>query len=116
MNDTVSMRKEAIDYATQAFAADNNGKDEEAIKLYIKSAEKLQQLIKIDDNKFNKETYMKKAKEYAVRAAELKNKLGPSDGGGSGCGGGSGGGSGGESGGGDESKLTKSNIEGSKKE
>jgi len=102
MNDTVSMRKEAIDYATQAFEADNNGKDEEAIKLYIKSAEKLQQLMKIDENKFNKETYMKKAKEYALRAAELKNKLGPSDGGGSG--------------GGDESKMTKSNSEGSKKE
>jgi hypothetical protein len=76
MNDIVGMRKEAIEYAQQACGFDNSGNIEDAIKYYIKAAEKLSMISKIDENKFNKETYKKKAMEYASRANELKNGAG----------------------------------------
>ena len=71
MNDITSMRKEAIENASQACSLDNAGNYEEAIKLYTKAAMKLSQISKIDDNKFNKETYKRKGIEYATRAKEL---------------------------------------------
>ena len=42
------------------------------MKFYIKAGEKLNYLIKIDESKMNQETYRNKAKEYLVRAQELK--------------------------------------------
>lgn len=72
----MGMRKEAIENASQAVAFDNDGNVEEAIKYYLKSANKLNQISKIDENKFNKDTYRKKALEYATRAKELTDKNG----------------------------------------
>ena len=39
-------------------------KYEEEQEFYLKAIEKLQLLLKYDNNPFNKEVYLKKAKEY----------------------------------------------------
>lgn len=70
--DIGTIRKEAISLATQAISFDDEKKYDEAIKHYIKAGEKLNYLIKIDESKLNQETYRNKAKEYLVRAQELK--------------------------------------------
>jgi hypothetical protein len=70
--DIGTIRKEAISLATQAIAYDDEKKYEEAIKYYVRAGEKLNYLIKIDESKMNRDTYSNKAKEYLVRAQELK--------------------------------------------
>jgi hypothetical protein len=70
--DIGTIRKEAISLATQAIQFDDEKKYDEAIKNYIKAGEKLNYLMKIDESKLNQETYRNKAKEYLVRAQELK--------------------------------------------
>lgn len=75
MNNIVSIRNEAKEIAARAIDYDNLGNNEEAFKTYIKAAEKLQSLIKIDENKYNKDLYKKKAMEYVQRAMELKKDL-----------------------------------------
>jgi tetratricopeptide (TPR) repeat protein len=75
MTDIVSIRKEAVDAATKAVEYDDQEKFEEACKLYIKAAEKLTYLSKIDENQYNKETYRKKAMEYLQRASKLKESI-----------------------------------------
>lgn len=78
MNDVVGMRKEAIENAQKACTFDNEQNFEEAIKYYIKAADKLNQLIKTDESKVNRETYHKKALEYISRAGDIKKNLGGS--------------------------------------
>ena len=75
MTDIVGIRKEAVDAATKAVEYDDQEKFEEACKLYIKAAEKLTYLSKIDENQYNKETYRKKAMEYLQRASKLKESI-----------------------------------------
>jgi tetratricopeptide (TPR) repeat protein len=75
MTDIVSIRKEAVESATKAVDLDDKEKFEEAVKYYIKAAEKLNYLSKIDENQYNKETYKKKAMEYVQRATKLKESL-----------------------------------------
>lgn len=70
--DIGTLRKDAIALATQAIQYDDENKYEDAMKYYIKAGEKLNYLIKIDESKLNQETYSKKAKEYLLRAQELK--------------------------------------------
>lgn len=72
--DIGTLRKEAIQLATQAIGYDDEQKFDEAIKFYTKAVEKLQYISKLDESPLNKETYKKKAKEYYDRAMELKNK------------------------------------------
>ncbi len=108
MNDIAGMRKEAINYAKEACTYDGDGNYEEAVKYFIKAADKLNQLIKLDENKFNKDTYHKKALEYINRANELKGNT--SNTGGSNTSGGSGGkntGSSSNTSGGDDKKADK---------
>jgi hypothetical protein len=75
MTDIVAIRKEAVDSATKAVELDDQEKFEEACKLYIKAAEKLTYLSKVDENNYNKETYRKKAMEYLQRASKLKESI-----------------------------------------
>lgn len=75
MSDIVALRKDAVEAATKAVELDNNEKFEEASKFYIKAADKLSYLSKIDENPNNKETYKKKAMEYVDRATTLKKSL-----------------------------------------
>jgi hypothetical protein len=77
--DIGTLRKEAIALATQAIQCDDEKKYEEAMKYYIKAGEKLNYLIKIDESKMNQDTYRNKAKEYLVRAQELKEANGNDD-------------------------------------
>lgn len=73
MTDFVTLRKEAIETAAKAVEADDKQNYEEAFKLYKKAAEILKLLINIDENPYSKETYKKKAVEYAERAKTLKD-------------------------------------------
>jgi len=77
--DIGALRKEAISLATQAIQCDDEKKYEDAIKFYVKAGEKLNYLIKIDESKMNQDTYRNKAKEYLVRAQELKDANGGDD-------------------------------------
>jgi len=73
--DIGTLRKDAINLATQAIKEDDDKNYEEAIKNYVKAGEKLNYLIKIDESKMNQETYRNKAKEYLKRAQELKDSI-----------------------------------------
>ncbi len=73
--DIGTLRKDAISLATQAIQFDDENKYEEAIKFYIKAGEKLNYLSKIDESKMNQDTYKNKAKEYLMRAQELKDAV-----------------------------------------
>ena len=75
MTDIVQLRKEAVENATKAVEFDDKDNFEEACKFYIKAAEKLTYLSKVDENQYNKETYRKKAMEYCERARKLKESL-----------------------------------------
>jgi hypothetical protein len=75
MTDIGQLRKDAIADAQKAVELDDNGTYEEACKFYIRAAERLGFLAKIDENQFNKETYKKKALEYCERAKYLKDIL-----------------------------------------
>ena len=75
MTDIVATRKEAVEFATKAVELDDKEQFEEACKYYIKAAEKLNYLSKIDENQYNKETYKKKAVEYVERATKLKESI-----------------------------------------
>jgi hypothetical protein len=75
MADVVAIRKEAVEAATKAVELDDKEQFEDACKLYIKAAEKLTYLSKVDENQYNKETYRKKAMEYLQRATKLKESI-----------------------------------------
>jgi hypothetical protein len=75
MTDIVQLRKDAVAEAEKAVAADSAENFEDACKYYIRAAEKLQYIAKIDENTYNKETYRKKATEYCERAKKLKEVI-----------------------------------------
>jgi vacuolar protein-sorting-associated protein 4 len=75
MTDIQTLRKEAIEFAQTAIDYDNKDNYEEACKHYIKAAEKLTFLSKVDENQYSKETYRKKAMEYCQRAQTLKESI-----------------------------------------
>lgn len=75
MNDIVSLRNEAKDNAKKAIELDEAQKFEEACKYYIKAAEKLQQMIKIDENPNNRTVYKNRAMEYCERARIIKEQI-----------------------------------------
>jgi hypothetical protein len=79
MTDIVQLRKDAIADAQKAVELDDKENYEEACKLYIRAAERLGLLSKIDENQYNKETYKKKAMEYCDRAKKLKDVVNGQD-------------------------------------
>ena len=79
MTDIIGIRKDAVEAATKAVEYDDAEKFEEACKMYIKAAEKLTYLSKVDENNYNKDTYRKKAMEYLQRATKLKESINEED-------------------------------------
>jgi len=75
MTDLVTLRKEAVDCAQRAVDFDNAENYDQAAKLYILAAEKLNLCSKIDTVVVNKETYKNKAIGYAERAKKLRDHL-----------------------------------------
>lgn len=75
MVDIVQTRKEAIEFAQKAVEADEANSLEDAAKFYLKAAERLNTLKKLDENTYNKETYAKRALQYCSRVQEIKDSL-----------------------------------------
>jgi vacuolar protein-sorting-associated protein 4 len=73
MTDITSLRNEVKEMAKKAIDFDDKNNFEEACKYYIKAAEKLQQMIRLDENPNNKSVYKNRAMEYCQRAQMLKN-------------------------------------------
>ena len=81
--DVEAIRKKVKEYATDAVKFDKLEEFEKACDLYIKAANQLQLLIKYDQNPYSKKIYVEKAKEYCIRAKEIRDKkLDKKDGGG----------------------------------
>jgi len=66
--DLNNIRNDIKDLAAKAVKFDKLEKYDEAQEYYTKAAEKLQLLIKYDESPYNKDVYLKKAKEYCERA------------------------------------------------
>ena len=74
--DLNNIRNDIKDLAAKAVKFDKLEKYDEAQEYYTKAAEKLQLLIKYDESPYNKDVYLKKAKEYCERAKVLKEAKG----------------------------------------
>jgi len=72
--DVESIRNKVKEYATDAVKCDKLEEYEKAYDLYIKAANQLQLLIKYDQNPYSKKIYVEKAKDYCIRAKEIKEK------------------------------------------
>ena len=96
--DLEEMTKKVKEYASEAVKCDKLEEYQKAYDLYVKTANQLQIVIKYDQNPYSKKVYIQKAKEYAKRAKDIKEKKL------SGKGGDKGGDKGGEKGGDDEEK------------
>lgn len=69
------VKKKVKDLATDAVKLDKLEDYEKAYDLYIKAANYLQLLIKYDPNPYNKKIYTEKAKDYCLRAKEIRDKV-----------------------------------------
>lgn len=74
MYDIQKIKSEAIQYARGAVESESNENWEDAFKNYFKAIENLKILKEHDENKYNQETYKKKAIEYFQKASEIKEK------------------------------------------
>ena len=72
--DLDNFRNDVKNLVSKAEKLNQLEKYEEAKEYYIKAIEKLKLLLKYDDNLYNRETYLKKAKEYYNRVKSSKNK------------------------------------------
>ena len=72
--DIEAVRNKVKEYATDAVKCDKLEEYEKACDLYIKAANQLQLLIKYDQNPYSKKIYVEKAKDYCIRAKEIKEK------------------------------------------
>ena len=72
--DIESLRNKVKEYATDAVKCDKLEEYEKAFDLYLKAANQLQVIIKYDQNPYSKKIYIERAKEYASRAKEIKEK------------------------------------------
>ncbi len=77
MTDITPLRNEVKDLAKKAIEFDDKSNFDEACKYYIKAAEKLQQMIRLDENPNNRAVYKNRAMEYCQRAQMLKNQQNP---------------------------------------
>jgi vacuolar protein-sorting-associated protein 4 len=69
-----ALRNKVKEYATDAVKCDKLEEYEKAFDLYLKAANQLQVIIKYDQNPYSKKIYIERAKEYASRAKEIKEK------------------------------------------
>ena len=72
--DIEALRNKVKEYATDAVKCDKLEEYEKAFDLYLKAANQLQVIIKYDQNPYSKKIYIERAKEYASRAKEIKEK------------------------------------------
>ena len=72
--DVEQIRNKVKEYATDAVKCDKLEEYEKAYDLYIKAANQLQLLIKYDQNPYSKKIYVEKAKDYCIRAKDIKEK------------------------------------------
>ena len=72
--DIEAIRNKVKEYATDAVKCDKLEEYEKAYDLYVKAANQLQLLIKYDQNPYSKKIYVDKAKDYVLRAKEIKEK------------------------------------------
>ena len=72
--DLEALRLKVKEYVTEAIKYDKLEKYEKAFELYLEAANELQVIIKYDQNPFSKKIYIERAKEYASRAKEIKEK------------------------------------------
>mmetsp|Transcript_23817 Transcript_23817/g.24803 ORF Transcript_23817/g.24803 Transcript_23817/m.24803 type:complete len:459 (-) Transcript_23817:70-1446(-) len=74
MIDVQKTKQQAIEFAKAAIDAESKLKYEEAFSNYVQAIQKLKLLKENDENKYNHETYKKKATEYFEKANEIKAK------------------------------------------
>ncbi len=72
--DVEAIRNQVKAYATDAVKFDKLEEYEKAYDFYVKAANQIQLLIKYDQNPYSKKIYVEKAKEYVMRAKEIKEK------------------------------------------
>ena len=72
--DPEQIRNKVKEYAQDAVKFDKLEEYEKAYDFYVKAANQIQLLIKYDQNPYSKKVYVEKAKEYVVRAKEIKEK------------------------------------------
>jgi len=68
------MRNKAKEYAIEAVKCDKLEEYEKAYDLYVTAANQLQQLMKYDQNPDCVRVYKERAKDYVLRAKEIKEK------------------------------------------
>lgn len=73
--DTAALRTEAIEYARKAVEFEDKEKYEEALRSYKKAITNLEVISQNDENKYNRETYQTKIKEYNERVDYLDKLL-----------------------------------------
>ena len=66
--------KKAIEAAKAAIEFEDKQQWENAFNSYVKAIEKLRILKSNDENKYNADTYTKKASEYFEKASDIKKK------------------------------------------
>jgi vacuolar protein-sorting-associated protein 4 len=72
--DIEAIRNKVKELATDAVKCDKLEEYEKAYDLYVKAANQLQLLIKYDQNPYSKKIYTEKAKDYCIRAKDIKDK------------------------------------------
>ena len=72
--DIDGIRNKVKEYATDAVKCDKLEEYEKAYDLYVKAANQLQLLIKYDQNPYSVKVYKERAKDYVLRAKEIKEK------------------------------------------
>ena len=72
--DLEQIKNKAKEYASDAVKCDKLEEYEKAYDLYIKAANQLQLLIKYDQNPYSKKIYVERAKDYCIRAKDIKEK------------------------------------------
>ena len=72
--DIDAIRNKVKEYATDAVKCDKLEEYEKAYDLYVKAANQLQLLIKYDQNPYSVKVYKERAKDYVLRAKDIKEK------------------------------------------
>ena len=80
--DLEAIRNKVKEFATNAVKFDKLEEYEQAYDFYVKAANQLQLLIKYDQNPYSVKVYKERAKDYVLRAKDIKEKkLSKKDGG-----------------------------------
>jgi MIT (microtubule interacting and transport) domain. len=72
--DLEAIRNKVKEFATNAVKFDKLEEYEQAYDFYVKAANQLQLLIKYDQNPYSVKVYKERAKDYVLRAKDIKEK------------------------------------------